>query len=132
MFDPSYNEISDEKIRNARFTAITSVIIALGINLVASFMLTQYWYLSIIIFIATSIITIFVLTSYSEIKTSRTHNILSTIVFDSKTGELTDYPDYVVQHFMRQTINVLKDKDPYIALNIANSSSGGLVTTICM
>jgi hypothetical protein len=122
MFESNRQEIYDEKIQNARFSIFTTVIIALGINLVASFITSQPW-VAIVMLTITSLITIYILAHYSGVSTLITHDIQTNVIFDGNTGELTNYPDHIIQHFMRQTIDVVSKTNPNIKSKIVESRS---------
>ena len=60
---------------------------------------------------------------YSSITTFRERQFATIIVFDGKTGDLTDYPDHVTQTLIRQTVNALAINDPNIKSKILDSLS---------
>jgi len=132
------NTKTNDIIQNARFTIITSVIIALAVNLAASYIFSQQFVMFFIILGISIGATVYVLAHYSRVLETRMLHILVNLIYDRKTGKLTDYPDYVVQHLIRQTMSVISKGNPNIDSEIReasivelNDSSKGILIDTC-
>lgn len=98
------------KIQAARLIVLTSLIVALVVNILA-FYFVSYPYYTIVILLFLVVMMIFISIHFSEIKTTRSREVSTLFVYDGKTGEITDYPDHIVQHIISQAVRVVSKVD---------------------
>jgi hypothetical protein len=94
------------KIQNARLVALTSVIVAIAVNIIAVYFV-DYPLATVGAILVIFIITVFLLTYLSGFNTTISGNFVTRIICDGETGELTNYPDHVTQSLIRQTVDIL-------------------------
>ncbi|MGC1929258.1 MAG: hypothetical protein WA667_09810, partial [Candidatus Nitrosopolaris sp.] len=116
------NEMGD-KLRNARLVAITSVIIALAVNIIGVYAV-NYPEITVIVIVVIFIITVFVLIYFSGFETTKYSEIHTCVLYDGTTGEITDYPDNVVQTLLRQTLNKITLQEPTIKARLSSFGIG--------
>jgi hypothetical protein len=113
----------EDKLRNSRVLVITSVIIAVAVNIIAVYVV-NYPEISVIVVVVIFIITVLAVTYYSGSKTTISTDILARVLYDGRTGEITNYPDNVVQTLIRQTFNNISTADPQIKDSLVSFGKG--------
>lgn len=127
----------DQKLLNVRLGALTSVIIAIVINVISFYIPSAFdqtedstsrnvsIQILIIIMTITVIVfvtVIFILIQFGGIKTNNFKSITASIVYDAKTGELTHYPDTLPQSLVRQVVNASEKYDKNIRERIIHAA----------
>jgi hypothetical protein len=107
-----------EKIQSARLVVITSVVIALALNLLANF--TSYPGVITIVFVLFIIAAVFIAIQLADVQTEGICEVGTSIVYDSKAGEITDYPSHITQDIVRQAVRVLSKYDANVIERIKN------------
>ena len=110
----------EDKLRNSRLLALTTVIIAVVVNIISVYVI-NYTEITVIVVVILFIITVLIVTYYSGFKTTRSTEILARVVYDESTGEITNYPENVVQTLLRQTFNNISAEDPGIRASLLTS-----------
>ena len=113
----------EDKLRNSRLLAISSVIVAVAVNIVSVYVVNNPE-ISVIVVVAIFVTTIFVVMYYSGVKTTIATQILTRILYDGTTGEITDYPDNIVQTLLRQTFNNISVQDSTIEASLLSNGKG--------
>jgi hypothetical protein len=111
----------DDRLGNIRIILLTSIIIAVAVNVV-SFYIVNNTEITIIIIIILFLITVFMLIILSGFETTRYHEIYTAVLYDGTTGEITNFPDNAVQTLIRQTLQRVQAQEPEIQSVL---SSGG-------
>lgn len=112
-------EKTSERVSAVRLIVITSVIVALVIS-VLSFYFPSYPYYTLAVFLIVVIIVIFISVNLSDMKTTRSREIHAMFVYDGATGEITDYPNHIVQDIIRQAIKAVSEHDATLISRIIN------------
>lgn len=119
--EPAFQDIHD-KIQNARLVALTSVIVAIAVNIIAVYFI-NHPLATIVAVVAIFIFTIFLLIYFSGFNTSISGSFVTRIICDGETGELTNYPDHVTQSFIRQTVDILDSQGQNVKPRIVEALS---------
>lgn len=109
-------------VQNILLVVITSVILAITVNILA-LDLISFPHLTVLIVGLLVVVTIWILIHFSGIKTDKTCEIRTLVVYDKKTGEITHYPRHIVQDIIRQAVEVVSKHDATLIQKIINPPS---------
>jgi hypothetical protein len=113
---------AQKRAQDVRLVVITSLIVALAVNILAFYFIT-FPYLTVLVLVLLSVITIWILIYFSGIKTSKSSEIHTLVIYDGKTGEITQYPGDIVQDIIRQTVAVVGKHDATLKARITSPPS---------
>jgi len=109
-------------VQDARLVVITSLIIALAINILA-FYFSSFPYHTALVLVLLVVVTIGIFIHFSGIKTNKTCEIHTLVVYDGKTGDITQYPGHIVQDIIRQAVEVVSKHDATLIQRIISPPS---------
>jgi len=115
-------EEEQKGVQAARLVVITSTIIGLAINILP-FYFSSYPYHAALAFVLIVVVTIRIVINLIGIKTNKTCEIHTLVVYDGKTGEITQYPGHIVQDIIRQAVEVVSKHDATLIQRIINPPS---------
>jgi hypothetical protein len=113
---------AQKTVQGARLVVITSVIVALAVSILA-FYFISFPYFAVFVLILLVVVTIWTLIHFSGIRTSERREIHTLVVYDGKTGEITDYPGHIVQDIIRQAVQVVGKHDATLIPRITSPTS---------
>lgn len=115
-------EEAQKRVQDVRLVVITSLIVALAVNILA-FYFIPFPYLTVLILVLMVVITIWILIYFSGIRTSKSREVHTLVVYDGKTGEITQYPGHIVQDMIRQAVKVVGKHDLTLVPRIISPAS---------
>ena len=113
---------AQKRVQDVRLVVITSLIVALAVNILA-FYFISFPYFTVLVLVLLTVITIWTLIYFSGIRTSKSREIHTLVVYDGKTGEITQYPGDIVQDIIRQAVEVVGKHDATLIARITSPCS---------
>lgn len=113
---------AQKRVQDVRLVVITSLIVALAVNILA-FYFVSFPYFTVLVLVLLAVITIWILIHFSGIRTSKSRGIHTLVVYDGKTGEITQYPGDIVQDTIRQAVEVVGKHDATLIGRITSPPS---------
>ena len=115
-------EEAQKGVQAVQLVVITSAIIGLAINILAFYFSSNPYHAALAFFLIV-VVTIRIVINLSGIKTNKTCEIHTLVVYDGKTGEITQYPGHIVQDIIRQAVEVVSKHDATLIQRIINPPS---------
>lgn len=109
------------EIHEFRFIFYITLIISLGVNIVANLLFMQQYVFAILLLSINIFLTLLLIYKTKKIIPQFQKDLKSQIIIDSTNGELTFFPNNSVQCFLRQTVNEVNKYDKNLKTNIINS-----------
>ena len=109
------------EIHEFRFIFYITLIISLGVNIVANLLFMQQYVFAILLLSINIFLTLLLIYKTKKIIPQFQKDLNSQIIIDSTNGELTFFPNNPVQCFLRQTVNEVNKYDKNLKTNIINS-----------
>ena len=109
------------EIHEFRFIFYITLIISLGVNIVANLLFMQQYVFPILLLSINIFLTLLLIYKTKKIIPQFQKDLKSQIIIDSTNGELTSFPNNSVQCFLRQTVNEVNKYDKNLKTNIINS-----------
>lgn len=115
-------EEAQKRVQDIRLVVFISLIIATAVNILAFYFISDT-FLTVLVLVLLAVITIWTLIHFSGIRTSKSREIRTLMVYDGKTGEITEYPGYIVQDIVRQSVEAVGKNDSTLMTRIISSPS---------
>lgn len=113
---------AQKRVQDVRLVVVTSLIVALAVNILA-FYFISFPFFTVLVLVLLVVVTIWTLIQFSGIKTSKHCEIHTLVVYDWKTGEITQYPGHIVQNIIRQAVEVIGKHDATLIPRITSPPS---------